>query len=68
MTKAELIDRLKNINDDTTINFVLFTLHNEEYKFQYLNTSLQSQNDPSNVIALVSTPIFYDTTEDVLID
>ncbi len=66
MTKAELIERMKDLPDDAQITFALFIEHRTRgYVWQLLNTSAQLDRDPADTIGLTTTPFFYDTIREL---
>lgn len=70
MTKAQLIARLKDLPDDTRIEFARFTYRpGLSYHFQLMDLTLQSDNDPAQVIALIDCAgLVYETTRDIVND
>jgi hypothetical protein len=64
MTKDQLIKRLEHVAGDEEVSIVLFREGKRGYEFVLLNPTGQWENDPSDVLAFVTTPIKFDTTMD----
>lgn len=65
MTKAELIERIKDLPDNAPIRFVLFTTNKRgAYVWRLMNQTID-HNDPPNIIGLATTPIDYNDIREV---
>jgi hypothetical protein len=60
MTKAELIERMKDLPDDAQITFALFVENRRGvYDWQLLNVNAQFRTDPADTIGLTTCPFHY---------